>query len=118
MTKYTWEIVSLTKRDYPDLKLTDVVVSVQWKRIGTDESGRTYEYSCESPIAPPADPTNFKDLDEVTEAEVIAWVEAQLGPYSLNSIDQHIAQKLAETELPAEVLVPWVKKPKKAKKGK
>ena len=116
MTKYTWDILSLTKRDYPNLDLKDVVVSVQWKRIGTDEAGRTYEYLCESPVPPPADPTNFKDLDDVTEEEVVAWVEADLDPDALRGMDEFIAQKLAGASLPQEVVVPWVKKPKKAKK--
>jgi hypothetical protein len=116
MIKYTWDIVSLTKRDYPNLDLKDVVVSVQWKRIGTNEKGASYEYLCESPVPPPADATNFKDLDDVTEEEVVEWVVTNLDPNALSVMDELIAVKLAEASLSAEVVVPWVKKPKKAKK--
>jgi hypothetical protein len=114
MIKYTWDIISLTKRDYPEVK--DVVVQVNWIRTGTDEHGNSFDYQCESPVPPPADLSNFKDLDDLTEEEVIEWVVSGLDPEAIRNMDAFIADKLAAVNSTTTV-VPWVKKPtKKAKK--
>lgn len=113
MIKYTWDIVSLTKRDYPEVK--DVVVQVNWIRTGTDEFGNSFDYVCESPVPPPVDFSNFKDLDDLTEEEVIEWVVSSLDPDAIRNMDAFIAEKLAAVNSTTTV-VPWVKKPKKAKK--
>lgn len=114
MIKYTWDIVSLTKRDYPTVK--DVVVQVNWIRTGTDELGNSFDYVCESPVPPPADLSNFKDLDDLTEEEVIAWVVSGLDPEAIRAMDAFIAEKLGAMNSTITV-VPWVKKePKKSKK--
>lgn len=116
MITYTWDILSLTKKDFPALGLTDVVVEVEWKKTGKNEAGDTFEYVCQSAVAPPTQAEGFKDLDDLTEEELVEWVKAGIHPDSMRSIDEHIEKAL--TEPVAEgVVVPWLKKaPKKASK--
>lgn len=115
---YTWDILSLTKKDFPALGLTDVVVAVEWKKTGTNESGKTFDYVCLTSVAPPTQAEGFKDLDDLTEEEVIAWVVAGIDPDSMRAIDEHITRQLTEDPV-KEVVVPWVKKAQKkaSKKG-
>lgn len=117
MITYTWDIVSLAKRDFPELNLSNVVVSVTWKKTGTDESGRSYSYVCESPIPPPEDLTNFMNLDDVSEENLIEWAQLTLDVYSTESINATIEEEIAKLDIPPIEVVPWDKpKAKKAKK--
>lgn len=118
MITYTWDILSLTKKDFPNLDLKDVVVEVVWKKTGKNEAGDTYEYQCHSSVAPPTQAEGFKDLDDLTEEQIVEWVVANIHPDAMRSIDEAIEKALTEPAVEG-VVVPWLKKAptKKSKKG-
>lgn len=117
MIAYTWNIVSLAKRDFPELNLSNVVVSVTWKKTGTDESGRSYSYVCESPVHPPINSSKFIDLDDISEEQLIEWAMTSLDDSAISAIDTIIEREIEKMELPPVEVVPWEKpKAKKAKK--
>jgi hypothetical protein len=114
MITYTWEILSLTKQYYAPLDLENVVVSVEWKKIGTNEDGRSVEYVCHTDVPPPTTAEGFTDLDDLTEEQVIEWVVSRIDPGAMSAIDAFIESQFHTHA--ATQTIPWEKKSKKTKK--
>lgn len=114
MITYTWDILSLTKKDFPELNLTNVVISVEWKKTGVDEEGNEASFIGSTAVPPPADASNFSDLDDLTEDQVVQWIVANLN--NMTFVDAKIAQDIIDSKVKIET-IPWTKpKSKKAKK--
>ena len=101
---YTWSITSL--KTAPALEgLSDVVTGIRFNYTGTDENGNTHTFNGAVPVGAP-DSENFKPLAELTEAEVIAWAQANHPTDHMNSvIERAIAKQVAPTDV--EVALPW-----------
>jgi hypothetical protein len=101
---YTWSITSL--KTAPALEgLSDVVTGIRFNYTGTDENGNTHTFNGAVPVGAP-DSENFKALAELTEAEVIAWAQANHPTDHMNSvIERAIAKQVAPTDV--EVSLPW-----------
>lgn len=88
MTNYTWTISSLETAP-KEGQLNDVVKIVHWRYKGVDGdySAEVYSsFACSEPSA-----TDFTAYPDLTEADVIAWLEAGLDVDSLKSnIDSQI----------------------------
>tara|TARA_R110002167_G_scaffold337190_1_gene544613 strand:+ start:4390 stop:4746 length:357 start_codon:yes stop_codon:yes gene_type:complete len=72
---YTWAITGMKMAPSLD-GLTDVVTNVQFKYTGTDSiSGFSADFMGAIPVGTP-DPSDFVPLADLTEDEVIAWVQS------------------------------------------
>lgn len=89
---YTWELTSLKKKNVGNL--TDFVAQTYWKKIGTDENGVTGEFSGATPFTPEADadPATFISFEDLTEAQVLGWIqEIVVGDY-----EKHVNEQIAK----------------------
>jgi hypothetical protein len=88
MITYNWVISQLDTAPQSE-GLTDVVKVVHWRYVGEDADYRAEiysTYSCPSPSA-----TDFTAYPDLTEADVIGWLEAGLDVQSLkDGIDAQI----------------------------
>lgn len=88
MTNYTWTISSMETAPSED-GLTDVVKTIHWRYKGVDGNYQAEVYSsfaCPSPSS-----TDFTAYEDLTEADVIGWLEAGIDVDAMNTnIDSQI----------------------------
>lgn len=100
MTNYTWTISSLETAP-KEGQLIDVVKIVHWRYKGVDGdySAEVYSsYACAEPSS-----TDFTAYPDLTEADVIAWLEAGLD---VDSLKANIAAQIDEQKNPKIVTLP------------
>ena len=85
---YTWEITGIKRKDSPDV--SNIIVQTYWKKIGTDDDGRTGEFSGATPFDPSSvDPNNFISFDDLTEEIVLGWIQSVVvGDYESHVNEQ------------------------------
>jgi hypothetical protein len=88
---YSWKLTSLKRKDTSEFN--NVVVQTHWKKIGTDENGNTGEFSGATPFdLSTVDPTNFTSYEDLTEEDVLGWIQSVVvGDY-----ERHVNEKIAE----------------------
>ena len=109
---YTWALTSLKKQS--DAQVTDAVVQTYWTKTGTDADGDSGTFSGATPFdLATIDPDNFTPYDQLTEAQVLGWIQDTVAANSSYSehIDEQIAGQIAlikqpETEVD-EGSFPW-----------
>jgi len=97
---YSWDCKTVDT--YPThSELSDVVYNVHWRLTGVDESGehQATVIGTQSISVETIDASSFVAFEELTEADVIGWVEAELGEERVaelkSSVDSQITDKLA-----------------------
>ena len=104
---FTWVINAMDC--YPqDAGQTDVVFTVHWTLNGTDGSGHNgsvygtvgVTYTAGEPFTPYA---------QLTQAQVVGWVEAALGPEQVAAMEANINTQIANQINPPVVSppLPW-----------
>jgi hypothetical protein len=107
---YEWKLTSLKKADTSSFD--NVVVDTNWYCIGSDEDGFSGVYNGTTQFSPfDIDGENFITYEELTEADVLGWVqETFIGSYK-DHIDLLITKQIEEKKLaPVEVpqsQLPW-----------
>ena len=110
MITYIWSITSLSTVPKVDNKL-DVVVLAQWTLTGKDELGiqGSLISSSQFTLAQGQGYTPYKDL---TEDEVIGWVQTTLGVAGINNAETAIQSQILSTlnpsVIPTQQPLPWV----------
>lgn len=102
--EYTWKITALKKA--PNLNgLKDVVTNIRFDYTGTDaESGEFFTFLGAVPIGEPS-PDNFKEIDKLTQEEVIEWAKANHPVDHMNEIiSKEIVNKLTPIDVEVEGL--------------
>lgn len=103
---YTWNITAMDCYPQHDGE-TDVVFTVHWTLNGTDGTynGSVYgtvgvTYDASAPFTPYAD---------LTQNQVVGWVEAALGAEQVASLEANIATQIANQANPPVVTppLPW-----------
>lgn len=107
---YTWSITSVQKADTGDL--SGVIIQTRWSCTGTDENGHTGTFHGATPFDINAvDPTNFTPFDELTEQQVLSWIQGVVIGTYWEHVEQQIAkQVLASKAVISEVTqneLPW-----------
>ena len=107
---YSWAIVKLSTRDVTNadgVSLTDAVVEIKWRRIGVDADGVTSKVVGHTDVyadnVAQADFTPFADL---TEAQVIGWLESNISADQIAKYDSKIAKNINSIGK-VEKGVPW-----------
>lgn len=106
---YEWKITAMKKAPLLD-GLSDVITHVNFQYIGTDEDSEEkgiFQGAC--PMAAP-DADNFTALADLTEANVIAWVQANHPiDHMQEVVNKQIQNKITPTNVDAAL--PWAPAP-------
>ena len=102
----TWSVVQMDA--YPELDgETDVVFTVHWTLNGTDG---TYNGSVYGSVGVTLDEGGtFTPYDQLTQAQVIGWVQDALGEEQVASYEANVAQQIENQINPPVVTppLPW-----------
>jgi len=105
---YTWDIIKLgtadkTNSDGDDL--IDAIISVKWRKTLTDDNNNTASYLGETKIDVSGTPAaDFIQLDNVTKADVVAWVESALSESDKKAINKILQTKVEKEQ--ATIITP------------
>lgn len=82
---YEWKITALKKAPSLD-GLSDVITNIKFDYTGTDSvSGESFTFSGACPVGAPTS-ESFTALADLTEAEVIAWAQANHPVDHMNEV--------------------------------
>lgn len=102
----TWAVVQMDA--YPEYDgETDVVFTVHWTLTGTDG---TYVGSVYGSVGVTVDEgSTFTPYEDLTEAQVVGWVQDALGEEQVASYEANVAQQIADQIDPPVVTppLPW-----------
>ena len=102
----TWAVVQMDC--YPELDGdTDVVFTVHWTLTGTDGDYAGSVYGSQAVALDPTAP--FTPYDDLTEAQVIGWVQAAMGAEQVAAYEANVATQIANQINPPVVSppLPW-----------
>ena len=108
MTTITWQIEQMSC--YPqELGETDVVFSAAWRVNGTDGTYNATVYGSQTlnPYTPKSPFTPYADL---TQAQVVGWVQDMMGSEQVAAINANIEQQIESQVNPTVITpqLPWV----------
>lgn len=106
----TWGVVQMDA--YPEYDGdTDVVFNVHWTLTGTDGTYTGSVYGSQSVTLDSSAP--FTPYADLTEAQVIGWVQDAMGPEQVASYEANVAQQIADQINPPVVTppLPWAPAP-------
>ena len=105
-TTYNWTVVQM--QAYPEMDgETDVVFVVHWVLNGTDG---TYNGSVYGSVGVTLDAgSTFTPYDQLTEAQVVGWVQDALGEEQVAAYEANVAEQIANQINPPVVspALPW-----------
>lgn len=102
----TWGIAQMDA--YPEYEgQTDVVFTVHWTLTGVDGDHTGYVYGSVGVTLDEG--SAFTPYDQLTEAQVIGWVQAALGEEQVAAYEANVAQQIANAMNPPVVspALPW-----------
>ena len=106
---YVWAITGMKMAPSLD-GLTDVVTNVQFNYTGTDsDSGFSSTFNGAYPVPPPSS-ASFVPLADLTEDEVIAWVQSI---YNMDHPNEVVLKQINEKITPTDddAPMPWAPAP-------
>lgn len=98
--EYTWEVTGL-KAD-PN----GGVVQTYWKKTGTDADGNVGTFSGATPFEVDPDDTDYIPFDQLTEADVLGWIQAVV----VDSYEEHVngqIQRQIDQQTVTDAVMPW-----------
>lgn len=98
----TWTVVSMQTAPQ-EAGLPDVVKAVAWLCTATDGVN---EARCGGKTTVGVDFSSFVPYDQLTEADVIGWVQALLGPQEVTRIEADLQAQLTYMANPPVVALP------------
>lgn len=103
---YTWSVVQMDA--YPEADgHTEVVFTVHWTLTGTDGAYTGSVYGSQGVSLDPDAP--FTPYADLTEAQVIGWVQDAMGEEQVAAYDANVAQQIENQINPPVVTppLPW-----------
>jgi hypothetical protein len=89
MINYVWEIQSMaTLPNVPNQP--EYVVLINGELIGTDDNSITASIGWNVQLVVEQNQPDFIPYDQLTEAEVLGWVQEALGPQGVGSLEANI----------------------------
>ncbi len=107
---YSWKVTSIKKVDTPDAQ--GVIFQTYWKKTGEDADGNTGEFIGATPFDPKTvDPENFTAFEDLTEEQVLEWIQAVVvGDYERH-VNERIAEQIGAKKVTVEEVsdgaLPW-----------
>ena len=100
MITFNW-IISAAERAVSLNGLQDVIKTIHWRYVGTDDNGITAETYGATSVGDP-NPEDFTPYDGITESDVVGWIEYILGtvteegqPSQLDNMKFNIENQIA-----------------------
>jgi hypothetical protein len=91
---YTWAVTSLKKTT--DGSVDNFVVQSTWTCTGTDEDGDSGVFNGATPFSlSTVDPATFIPYEDLTEADVIGWIQAVVVGSYKEHVDAQINKQIA-----------------------
>jgi hypothetical protein len=91
---YTWAVTSLKKTT--DGSVDNFVVQSTWTCTGTDEDGDSGTFNGATPFPLDSlDPATFIPYEDLTEADVLGWIEAVVVGSYKDHVDAQINKQIA-----------------------
>jgi hypothetical protein len=91
---YTWAVTSLKKTT--DGSVDNFVVQSTWTCTGTDEDGDSGTFNGATPFPLDSlDPATFIPYEDLTEADVIGWIQAVVVGSYKEHVDAQINKQIA-----------------------
>jgi len=105
MTTYNWSIQSMTCMAQ-DGGNTDVVYCVGYSLNATNDDGSA---SASGTVGIPLSSDTFTPYDQLTQDQVVGWVQAALGAEQVAGLQDALANQIAEKKNPPVVTppLPW-----------
>ena len=108
----TWVLTSLKKTTDVALGIDNVVVQTTWTCTGTDEDGDSGTFSGATPFSlTTVDPDTFVPYEDLTEADVLGWIQAVVVGTYQEHVDAQIMKQIALIKDPVvevnEGQFPW-----------
>lgn len=104
MINYKW-IISGLETSPQEGSLTDVVKTIHW-RLKADQEGSSVDVY-DSLNMNTVDEENFVAFEDLTEEQVISWLESSLD---VESLKQNLQQQLENQSITARKTSPWLVK--------
>lgn len=104
----TWSITGLKTKTEQDFQ--DVVVQTYWKVTGVDENGVSGSFTGAVPLKSSViTPEEFVQFDNLTEEQVISWVQSSISSGAMEHIISQIQKQIDSTISPiVDKKLPWV----------
>lgn len=102
----TWAVVQMDA--YPEVDgETDVVFNVHWTLNGTDGTYQGSAYGTQAVSLDSSAP--FTPYADLTQEQVLGWVQDAMGPEQVAAIEASVAQQIADQANPPVVTppLPW-----------
>jgi hypothetical protein len=111
MTTITWQIEQMSCIPQEEGQ-TDVVISVAWRVNGVDDTSGTPLYATvygTQSIAPYTKGAPFTPYADLTQAQVIGWVQNAMGESQVAAINANIEQQIENQVNPPTTnpQLPW-----------
>jgi len=109
---YTWEILRLGTLDQTNSdgeNLSDAIIQVKWRKIATSDGGSVASYVGKTDLSSAVADTSAADfvaLDDVTKANVVAWIEESLSATDVVAINRILANKVQQNTM-TEIKPDW-----------
>ena len=108
MTTFTHKITSV--KTYSKNGLNDIVHTVRYELEGESNGKKQTSFMPITFNEP--NPNNFTNFASLTEAQILAWVTAQLGQEEIDALEKGLNSLLNELQNPTEPIVenkelPW-----------
>lgn len=102
----TWSVVQMDCYPQADGE-TDVVFTVHWTLSGTDGTYTGSVYGSQAVTVDPAAP--FTPYADLTEEQVVGWVQDAMGAEQVAAYEANVAQQIADQIDPPVVVppLPW-----------
>ena len=100
---YDWIFNPLTVKPVEG-SLTDVVITVEWRRTAVDGNYASSVYGQVS-LGPP-NPSNYTAFADLTKAQVQGWVVSILTQEVVAQYDASLAQNIADQKNPPTIPLP------------
>jgi hypothetical protein len=106
MTTYNWSIQSMTCMAQ-DGGNTDVVYCVGYSLTAANDDGSA---SASGTVGIPLSSDTFTPYDQLTQDQVVGWVQAALGAEQVTGLQDALANQIAEKKNPLTTVssLPWV----------
>ncbi len=104
MTTYTKQIISLSAYNQIDGQ-TDVVFSVNWSLLGTDGQAKAFYPATTS--VPYTAGSPFTPYNELTNAQVIGWVEEYTSQEDMDRYTAEVDKSLLAQQNESTLTPPW-----------
>jgi hypothetical protein len=96
--EYTWKLTKLKK--VSSSVLEGAVVQTYWELTGTDQDGNTGIFSGATPFElDTIDPDNFTPYEQLTEQQVLGWIQAVVVGSYKEHVEDQIAKQIQEKKL-------------------